>query len=209
MKDTPFKEDMDMKMVEIKLRSTTAELEKLLARKERAEAKLTKTEEKCERLGCKWTVAEHGAWMDTVETANGWMTNKKEIELNSAWLDWFGAQRDVKDIAERIERLSTRFEKQYQEAEAYREEVRRIGDAKNREELQKVEFEQEQKEWAKDGINLEGRYYGTTPKGKRFVIDRNHGWTQRSLHCYTLYMDGQTWFTSGEFWRCYMEIKNH
>lgn len=198
-----------MKMVEIKLRSTTAELEKLLARKERAEAKLAKAIAKVEKLNCKWTQEEYRNFMDGVQSENGWMTDKNEIDKNSAWLTWHGAQRDVKDIAERIERLSTRFEKQHQEAEVYREEVRRIGNAKQREELQKVTFEEEQKEWAKDGITLEGRYYGTTPNGKRFVIDRNHGWTQRSLHCYTLYMDGQTWFTSGEFWRCYMEIKNH
>ena len=198
-----------MKMVEIKLRSTTAELEKLLARKEREEKKLAKATEKCEKLGCLWTQEEYLNFMEHVESQNGWMTNKAEIEKNSAWTSRWSSQRELKDIEYRIEKISARFERQHEEAEAYREEVRRIGNAKQREELQKVTFEEEQKEWAKDGITLEGRYYGTTPKGKRFVIGRNHGWTQRSLHCNTLYMDGQTWFTSGEFWRCYMEIKNH
>ena len=94
------------------------------------------------------------------------------------------------------------------ELNAYHEEVERIEDLKKKEELFKLEFEQEQKEWAKDGITLKGRYYGTTPQGKKFWIEGNNGFTRRSLHCFTLTIDGETIFTSGEFWRAYGVIKN-
>lgn len=198
-----------MKMIEIKLRSTAAEVEKLLARKERIEKKLEKALAKVEKLGCKWTPEERRAWFDTVETANGWMTNKKEIEMNGAWMDWHGAEYDLEDINQRIERLSARLDKQVEEVESYHKEIEAIADAKNREELHKVSLEQEQKEWAKDGITLENRYYGTTPGGKRFYIYKNNGWTDRSRHCFTLAIDGDTIFTSGEFWRCYLTVKNN
>lgn len=196
-----------MKMIEIQLRSTTTELEKLFGRRERAEKKLAKTIEKVEKLECRWTIEEHAEWMDTVETVNGWMTNKKEIEKNAAWLDWYGAERELKDIDARIEKINARFEKQQTEVEEYREQVRKIDDAKRREELQKIDFETEKKEWAKDGINLMGRYWGETPQGNRFYIEKNNGWTERSLHCFTLRVACETIFTSGEFWRCYMEVK--
>ena len=52
------------------------------------------------------------------------------------------------------------------------------------------------------------RYNGFTPSGKRFTIYGNSGVTIRSRHCYTLYIDGKVIFTSGEFWRCYLNIKN-
>ena len=89
----------------------------------------------------------------------------------------------------------------------YHKEVQKITDLKEREKLMQAEFEKEQKQWAKDGITLEERYYGTTPNGKRFYIERNNGVTFRSMHCFTLTIDGETIFTSGEFWRAYSEIK--
>lgn len=197
-----------MKRVEIKLQSVTSELEKLIARKERAGKKLEKATAKVKALGCDWTWEEHRAFLDTAETNNGWMVNKDDIKKNGAWLDWIGAERDLTEVTDRIERVAQRFEKAQAEADEYRAEVEKIEDAKKREELQKLDFEEEKKEWAKDGINLKGRYYGTTPNGEAFFIAGNSGYTRRSLHCYTLTIKGETIFTSGEFWRCYMEIKN-
>ena len=125
-----------------------------------------------------------------------------------AWCDLFGAEREVADIKERITYAEKRHQKAEQMFEEYIAEVEKIEDLKMREELRKLEFEAEQKEWAKDGITLEGRYYGATPNGKRFYVLGNNGWTERSLHCFTLYIDGETIFTSGEFWRAYGVIKN-
>ena len=69
-----------MKMIEIKLRSQTAELEKLTARKERAEAKLQKARAKAEKLNAIWTDEEHRAWMDTIEKVNCFIANKNTLK---------------------------------------------------------------------------------------------------------------------------------
>lgn len=198
-----------MKMVEIKLRSITAEYEKLIARKERIEKALAKAEAKCEKLGCKWTDEERREFLRNCEhNEAGWMTNKKEIEMNGAWFNWTGYEFDLKRVNESIEHIAKRLNEAQERAEDYHREVAKIADAKTREARWQEEFEAEQKDWAKDGITLEARYYGKTPKGERFCIYQNDGYTDRSLHCYTLQIGGQTIFTSGEFWRCYLVIKN-
>jgi len=197
-----------MKFVEIQFRSRTAEMEKLLARKARCEVKLEKAVAKVEKLNCKWTNEEHNKFMETVESVDGWMTNKEEIKKNSAWWDWVRARRDLEEVNEKIENASARLDKAQIEVDEYHKMIAVIEDAKRREELWQKEFEAEQKEWAKDGIDLVSRYNGFTPSGKRFTIYGNSGVTIRSRHCFTLYIDGEVIFTSGEFWRCYLNIKN-
>ena len=58
-------------------------------------------------------------------------------------------------------------------------------------------------ECLKDGIIIDnacGTWFdGTAANGKRFYLDRNNGWTDRSWHCYSLTIGGETVFTSGEF----------
>ena len=199
-----------MKMVEIKHRSIMNELNKLNARLERAEKTLAKKQALAEKMGVsEMTNDEHREWLNTVETTDmGWIVNKADQKKNGAWYDLHSAKRDVEDIKGQIERAEKRFEKAEESLKEYREEVERIASLKEKEALWKAEFEQEQKEWAKDGITLESRYTGLTPQGKRFLIYGNNGFTVRSLHCFTLYIDGQTIFTSGEFWRAYGVIKN-
>ena len=197
-----------MKMTEIKLRSITTELEKLLVKKERAEKKLEKTSAKVEKLDCKWTRDEHSEWLKNVPTENGWIVDKKDVQKNGAWFDWISVQKDLEDIEKSIERTENRLEKAQIAVDEYHAEIEKIEDAKKREEMWKLEFEAEQKEWKKDGITLKTRYSGLTPNGKKFFIYGNCGWTNRSRHCFTLQIDGRTIFTSGEFWRAYMIIKN-
>ena len=198
-----------MKMVEIKLRSITADYEKTLARKERNEKMLAKAIAKVEKLGCKWTEEEHREFLKTCKAnAAGWMTDKKEIEKNSAWYSWLHYESEVERINKDLEYYTKKLDEVQERAEAYHREVAKIEDAKTRQARWQEEFEAEQKDWAKDGITLEARYYGKTPKGLKFYIEQNNGWTDRSLHCYTLTINGETIFTSGEFWRCYLVIKN-
>ena len=199
-----------MKMVEIKYRAEMNEMAKLNAKLERAEAKLAKKQAAAEKAGvADWTGEQHSAWLATVRTECGWIVNKEDIKKNGAWFDLFSAERELEDIKGRIERAEKRVEKVTTAVEEYRQQVAEIADLKTREELQKLEFEQEQKEWAKDGITLERRYAGITPQGKHFEIDGNNGVTMRSRHCYTLYLEGQgVVFTSGEFWRAYAVVKN-
>lgn len=196
-----------MKMVEINLRSLTNDMNKLLERKARTEKKLEKATAKVEKLNCKWTREEHKAFLDNAPRNDIWLADDEDIKKNGAWFDWVGAQDDLKEIIGRIERMHNKIEKAEEKVDEYHAEVEKIEDAKKREELWKLEFEQEQKEWAKDGIKLNRRYAGETPSGKKFMIYGNNGFTNRSRHCFTLYIDGNTIFTSGEFWRCYMMIK--
>jgi len=54
-----------------------------------------------------------------------------------------------------------------------------------------------------------GRAEGYTPKGKRVEWYRNHGHTRRSLYCGTLFIDGETIFTSGTVAKCFEYIFTH
>ena len=156
-----------------------------------------------------WTDEEHREWLKSIETSEtGWILNKADVKKNGAWYDLAMAQNRVDEILTKIEKAETRLQKAETELEKHRKEVEAIEDLKEKERLWKLEFEHEQKEWAKDGITLERRYAGRTPKGNWFVVERNGGWTRRSLHCFTLYIDGNVIVTSGEFWRAYGIIKN-
>ena len=199
-----------MKMVEIRYASQVKELEKLSAKLERAEKAYTRKLELAKKHGVDtMDDEEHREWIKAVpKTETGYLINKEDIKKNTAWFDLYAAEREVEDVKRRIENAEKRIAKAEQEVAEYYEEIQKIEDLKKMEELFKAKFEQEQKEWKKDGIILEGRYYGTTPKGKRFWIEGNNGWTRRSLHCYTLYIDRQVVFTSGEFWRAYGVVRN-
>lgn len=198
-----------MKMVEITYNKEVKELEKLNTRLERAKKAYEKKLETAKKYGVEnWTIDDRHKWLETVETTeNGFIVNKSDIKINSAWFDMVCAEDEVKDLEKSIEKAEKRFEKAEIKLDEYHKEVKKIADLKEREKLMQAEFEKEQKQWAKDGITLEARYYGITPNGKRFYIERNHGETFRSLHCFTLTIDGETIFTSGEFWRAYIEIK--
>ena len=200
-----------MKRIEISYNSNLKELEKLNARLERANKALAKKQAAAEKAGvADWDGEQYRAWIATVATQNGWIVNTADVKKNGAWFDLYGAKREVEDINRQIENASERFEKKAAEVEEYRASIARMEDLKAKEELQKLEFEQEQREWAKDGITLESRYHGKTPSGKGFSIVRNSGATYRSLHCFTLYLEGSGMvFTSGEFWRAYGIVKNN
>lgn len=198
-----------MKRIEITYNKEVKELEKLNAKLERAKKTYEKKLENAKKYGVEnWSNEDRHNWIKTVETTDsGFIVNKSDIKINGAWFDMVCAEDEVKNVEKAIERAEKRLEHAEIKMNEYIEEISKIEDAKKREELWQAKFEKEQKEWAKDGITLEARYYGTTPNGKRFYIERNHGETFRSLHCFTLTIDGETIFTSGEFWRAYLEIK--
>lgn len=199
-----------MKRVEITYRTNVNELNKLNARLERAEKSYQKKLANAEKYGvADMTNEEHLEWLRTVPTTEmGMIINNADVKKNGAWYDLYRAERELEEAKEAIEKSEKRFEKAYTALQEYQEEIAKIADLQEKEKLMKLEFEQEQKEWMKDGITLDGRYYGKTPKGKSFSIDINNGWTQRSFHCYTLYINGNCIFTSGEFWRAYGIVKN-
>ena len=151
---------------------------------------------------------QHREWLQTVPTEGGWIINKEDIAKNGAWFDLISARNRVDEIKRSINNAEKRFEQAEEKVTEYRVQVANMKDLQQKEELRKLEFEAEQKEWMKDGIELKGRYWGITPQGKKFNIYGNNGFTIRSLHCFTLYINGETIFTSGEFWRAYGVVKN-
>ena len=51
---------------------------------------------------------------------------------------------------------------------------------------------------------------GTTPNGKKWVLEMNSGWTERSRHCGTLTIEGEgTIFTSGTIAKAFEYILTH
>ena len=82
-------------------------------------------------------------------------------------------------------------------------------------EQRKAEYEAWLKEFKaeclKDGIIIKEAnanwISGTTANGKRFAMYANSGYTERSWHCYTLRIEGETIFTSGDFSTAYTYIK--
>ena len=199
------------KRVEITRTSIMAELNKLNTQLEKAQKALQKKEAAAEKYGVKdMDKEEHLAWISTVPSQGGFMTNKEDIKKNGAWFDYIMAQDRVEELEGKIENAEKRLAKAEEKVEEYHKELEAMEDLKRKEELWKLEFEQEQKEWAKDGIQLVDRYHGYTPNGKWFGIEGNSGWTMRSRHCFTLYLEGHgVVFTSGEFWRAYGVIKNN
>lgn len=196
------------KMVEIKEMAIVKELAKLQIRLERAEAKFAKAEALVEKLGCKWTIQEHRDWLLTVPANEmGFILNKEDVKKNGAWFDWTMEESTLGDIKYSIENAEKRLAKAEIAVAEYHKMMDEMEDVKAKEALRIKEFEEEQKEWAKDGINLVKRYVGTTPKGNHFCIYGNNGYSFRSRHCFTLYINGNVIFTSGEFWRAYAEIK--
>jgi hypothetical protein len=198
-----------MKMVEITFRSYQKDLEKLNTQLEKAESAYNKKLAAAKKYGVEnWTSNDRHEWIQTVETTeSGFLINKADEKKNGAWFDMICAESRINEIKSSIERAEKRLAKAEQEVSAYYEELDKLADLKAKEELMKKQFEQEQKEWKKDGITLESRYLGYTPQGRRFTIHGNNGFTNRSLHCFQLIIDGETIFTSGEFWRAYSEIK--
>lgn len=198
-----------MKMIEITFRKHQKELEKLNAQLERAEKTYEKKLAVAQKYGvAEWTTEDRNEWLQTVpKTDFGYIINKADVKKHGAWFDLSVAENSLKDIKSSISRAEQRMEKSEKAVSDYHKQIEQIADLKQKEELMKAAFEKEQKEWAKDGIILESRYSGLTPQGKRFYIAGNCGITERSFHCFQLTVDGQTIFTSGEFWRAYSEIK--
>ena len=198
-----------MKRIEISYKAKVNDYEKAEKALDRATKNLEKKLTKAEKLGIQnWTSAEYREWVKTVKTNEcGWILNKKDQDKNGTWFDLSMAQDNLKDAEARVDRAKKALEDTEKAVEAYKAEIEQIEDAQQKEALWQKEFEEEQREWAKDGIKLEARYYGETPKGEGFYIGGNNGFTDRSSHCYTLTIGKRTVFTSGEFWRCYMEIK--
>ena len=195
-----------MTKAEITYNSNKKELEKLEARLERRTKALAKAQAKAEKAGvAEWSNEDRLKWLETVELDGFYIKNKEDQVKNGAWFDLLRAKDDLKETERDLEKCRARLETSRTNfEEAIEKEARETISEEKKAKIIQERFEEMVKEWAEDGITLEGRiysgFYGKTPQGKKFIIDRNHyGYTRRSLHCYTLTIDGETIFTSGLF----------
>lgn len=206
-------------MVEKRAESIRKDIAKLEARLEKHEAKLAKVTAKAEKMDA----LEYKAIWDEVNPENPMFRKKEHIPYVSAFMDVRSEQREVEDLKRRLENAKARLEKTMPEVkavEAKAEDDARIAHLENSwltktAEERRAEYEAWLKrfkaECLKDGIIIDEAtnsfINGTTATGKRFAMYINSGFTTRSRHCYTLRVDGETIFTSGDFTTGYRVIR--
>lgn len=203
-------------MIEKKADSIRKEIENLEKRIDRNEALLQKKIVKAEKVGANWSREEFFQHRDTDMTQDQW----------AAYFDKYCVETEIEDAKHRLENAKKRLSKvlpQVEEAEARKGESNRLDEMEIRfyraSQKSAEEREAEYQEWLrwfkaeclKDGIVIENAsgwlVNGTAKSGKRFCMYGNSGNTVRSLHCYTLRVDGETVFTSGDFSTAYRIIK--
>lgn len=203
-----------MTMAEKKMNSIQKEIDKLEKSLARYKGLLEKKIAKCEKLNCNWTREE---MFDKRE--NGEMSQ----EQWSAYFDRIIEESHVEDTQNRLENAGKRFGRaveEYEKVVARETENEEI----NAKELQWLEASQKneeeyyewlnqfRKECAEDGILIDkatnAYIYGHTASGKEFSMYINDGWTIRSLHSYTLRVNGVVLFTSGLFSTAYKYLMN-
>lgn len=210
-------------MIEKRAESIRKEIAKYEARLARHEAKLAKATAKAEKMGATEFKEE---WNET-NPENPMYRKPEHMPFVSAYFDYKRATSDVEETKQYLENANKRLEKilpQVAEIEAVTAECEAIGNIeakmirnlpkKSAEEL-KAEYEAWLAEFKadclKDGIIIDEAtahfVAGTAKNGKRFALYINNGFTERSLHCYTLRIDGETIFTSGDFVTAYRILK--
>lgn len=178
---------------EIKKQSIEREIEKLEKQRERRIATVEKKKAAAEKLGANLTREEFRRSHDI-------LTEKQD----AACFALIVAQEELEDTEHRIAKLRKSLEKVDTRVTICREK-------KTAEEIEK-EKAAAIEEWARDGITVDfmsgSMIRGKTPKGKYFSIEGNNGFTDRSRHCFTLTINGEMIFSSGEFYRAYSAVKN-
>ena len=222
-----------MTMNEKKMESIEKEIAKIAKSLERYETILTKKTEQCIKLNCNWTDEEYRSRMKQLHERHegeqvvffGEDDDLITKEQNSAWFDKSIAEDNVEDSKRRLVNAEKRYAKisetvrtENAKNEAFRKAYEHASEMERQMLEKKAEEEYEKwlawfkAECLKDGvvINEATNNYcnGVTPSGKKFSFWINNGYTERSWHCYSLYIDGKTIFTSGEFWRCYDTVKH-
>lgn len=206
-------------MIEKKAESIRKEIAKLEASLEKHEAKLAKVTAKAEEMDA----LEFKEIWNEPNPENPMYRKPEHIKAVSAYMDLIGERREVEDIKHRLENARTRLSKvvpKVEEAEAKAEEDARIMNleasylAKTAEE-RKAEYEawlaEFKAECLKDGVIIDEAtntwISGKTASSKNFIMYLNNGFTERAMHCYTLRIDGETIFTSGDFTTGYRVIR--
>ena len=206
-------------MIEKRLASLKKEAEKLQTQLQKRTALLEKKLATAEKLGMKnWTVDDFRYHALEVKDISD-----KQYEL---WFSLRITEDDVKETEDKIERNRKALENiipQVEDIKKEQDEDERIANMEAKffqmTAEEKAKREAEYKAWLKwfkaeclkDGVIIEEvTGWGITGKsksGKSFGLYGNNGFTKRSFHCYTFYLDGQMIFTSGEFGTAYKDLK--
>lgn len=208
-----------MTQVERKAESIRKDIEKLQKRLDAHKARLAKKIATAE----KFDALEYKDEWD--KTENGFRTGDNLKEF-SAWFDVCCETREVKEIEKSLEHAKEKLNKmlpKLEDDEANRIEEARMERMENSffqmSQKSKEEHEAEFQAWLKkfkaeclqDGViieDYEGWWIsGKTASGKNFALYGNNGFTDRSRHCYTLYIGKTMIFTSGEFATAYKMLK--
>lgn len=222
-----------MTLNEKKMESIEKEIAKIAKSLERYEAILAKKTEQCIKLNCNWTDEEYRSRMQQLHARHEgeqvvYFGNDDDLitkKQHGAWFDKSIAEDNVEDSKRRLANAEKRYAKiseavrtENEKSEEFKKAYEHASEMERRMLEKKAEEEYEKwlawfkAECLKDGvvINEATNNYcnGITPSGKKFSFWINNGYTERSWHCYTLYIEGKTIFTSGEFWRCYNTVKH-
>lgn len=194
--------------------STEKEIAKVTKSLERYEAICAKKEALCIKLGCNWTEEE---WMALRDTEIPQKQLVAHLELGVAATNVDDTKYRLEKLEIRLARVAKQFAEENAKNEAFREMLQQASEQETKllttksEEEYQIWLKQFKEDCLKDGITVEdacSRFvYGTTPTGKRFMISSNNGHAERSWHCYSVRVENDTLFTSGEFWRAYRAVK--
>ena len=204
-------------MIEKKAASIQKEIEKYSNQITRRKALLEKKTQKAIKLNANWSDEEAREHYDTCTQ-----------DQRAAWFDLSLARDSVKEAEDHLANAESRLRKlipELEKAATKEEDDARVNDLKTQFERSlsledRIKAEQEYQKWLKwfkteclkDGIIIE--YYsnnvisGSLKNGKTFYMDINDGYTERSFHCYTLYINHECIFTSGLFETAYKALRN-
>ena len=218
-------------MAEKKMMSIQSEVDKLKTRIQKKEDQNKKNLAKCEKLGCaEWTEEE---WKEKRKVLTEKSQKKglfymefdeslTEKQNNALFAKFVDYPYEMKELNSRLENAEKRLAKATERAFEVSLKADEEKAIEQKEEswisaIQKSEKEYEA--WLKqfkdecllDGIIIEyatsSFISGKTKSKKQFKMYLNSGWTDRSRHCYTLYIESDTIFTSGLFSTGYSIIK--
>lgn len=208
-------------MIEKQISKAVKDLEKYTKSLQRHTALLEKATAKCNQLDCNWTWEQ---WIEHREAKTftddqywAWTKMRQEAEEIES------VERKLAYTNKHLDKLNGKAEaKAEEQAEADRLDSMESNwwkaikaEAEKTPEQRRAEYEawlkQFKEECLKDGIIIDKAdsncITGKTASGKGFGMWINNGFTERSFHCYTLIINGECIFTSGDFSTGYAYIK--
>lgn len=115
-----------------------------------------------------------------------------------------------KEVGERVRKIIGTRDQAVAYATDLSDKIKRASNyQKEFELLSKVFFEHGEKALAMHYVQRGQDFEGVTASGKKWLLERNNGWTERSRHCGSLWIEGEGMvFTSGRIDKVFDYILN-